>query len=275
MVQQSMKIKRMSTILLGLILCYLLLCAVAWCYQGKLIFPGSQPLTSQYRHFADRELTLVQDDVNLQGWHLENPAANHSHVLLYFGGNAEDVAGMLPILSQLPIRHIYTFNYRSYGLSDGLPSQTGFYADALAIYNHAASLHPGENVRFFVMGRSLGSAVAGYLASQKPVQGVLLLAPLKSALQNGQRTLPFVPVKWLMKHPFDLQGIAHHISAPTLMLIANNDRVIPVADSLETWQSLGGEKELIRLENVGHNNLFDNPATFEAVKRFLQQKSEI
>lgn len=273
MTHQSMKIKRMSTILLGLLICYLLLCGVAWFYQSKLIFPGSQQLTAHYQNFASREFILEQDDVTLQGWHLENLDAANSHVLFYFGGNAEDVAGMLPVLSRLPVRHVYTFNYRGYGLSDGLPSQTGFYADALAIYDRAASLHSGENVRFFVMGRSLGSAVTGYLATQKPMHGVVLLAPLKSALQNGQRTLPFVPVKWLMKHPFDLQGIASQITAPTLMLIANDDVVIPVADSLETWESLGGDKELVRLEKVGHNNLFDNPATFKAIERFLQQKA--
>lgn len=269
-----MKIKRMSTLLLGILFGYIVLCAIAWFYQGKLIFPGSQQLTSLYNNFEAQQLALVHDGVTLQGWHLENTNVDNAHVLIYFGGNAEDVAGMLPLLDKLPIRHIYTFNYRGYGLSNGLPSQTGFYTDALAIYDRAAALHTDGNSRFFVMGRSLGSAVSGYLATRRPLQGLILLAPLKSALQNGQRTLPFVPVRWLMKHPFDLQGIAADIQAPTLMLIANNDAVIPTADSLETWQSLTGPKELVRLEEVGHNNLFDNPATFTAVERFLRRHSE-
>lgn len=269
-----MKIKRMLTLFLGLLLFYLLICGVAWFYQGKLIFPGSRQLTNLYTDFEARQLSLVSDEITLQGWHLDNPDSDNHHVLIYFGGNAEDVAGMLPVLARLPVRHVYTFNYRGYGLSDGLPSQTGFYADALTIYDRAASLHNHPDSRFFVMGRSLGTAVGGYLASERPTSGLVLLAPLKSALQNGQRTLPFVPVKWLMKHPFDLQGIAHRITASTLMLIAREDAVIPEADSLETWESLAGEKTLIHLENVGHNNLFDNPATFRAVEEFIRRYSD-
>jgi pimeloyl-ACP methyl ester carboxylesterase len=264
-----MKTRPMLTILFCLIVFYLVFCALAFLFQTRLIFPRAQAQASLYTTYAPQQITLQRDNVLLQGWQLENPAAPHDMVLLYFGGNAEDVISMLPTLKKIGARFIYTFNYRGYGFSEGSPSQAALYEDALAIYDHIARQHNLDQTQVLVMGRSLGSAVAGYLATQRKTDKLVLLTPLKSATQNGQRMLPLVPVRWLIQHPFDLKAHAAQFTSPVLMLIGDADVVIPPRDSRETYAAITTPKRLVDLPGVGHNNLFDNPNALKAIHEFI------
>lgn len=237
--------------------------------QDQLLFPGADSSAGVYYRYHNSEHSLEREGIRLQGWHRRNPQGRPQQVLLYFGGNAEDGVTALPMLDSLGAEHAYTFNYRGYGQSQGKPSQAALFADALAIFDQLAQNHPqGE---FVVIGRSLGSAMAGHVASQRSLQGLILLTPLKSAKASGQRTYPFLPVGLLIRHPLDLHAIAPQIQAPSLVLIAEQDRVINPEHSLATFAALAGAKQLVRLPGVGHNNLFDNPQTLASMQAFLDQ----
>lgn len=82
------------------------------------------------------------------------------------------------MLNQLDVSQAYTYNYRGYGLSEGISSEQGIYRDALSIYRHVTEHSP--NKRLIVIGHSLGSAVAGYLASEKNIDTLILLSPISS-----------------------------------------------------------------------------------------------
>src|SRR5260370_41081884 len=89
-----------------------------------------------------------------------------SHALIYFGGNAEDVSLNMPSLSAgFPDSAIYLLHYRGYGGSSGRPSEGALFADALTLFDQVHSKHPDVDV----VGRSLGSGIAVYVASLRPV----------------------------------------------------------------------------------------------------------
>lgn len=259
----------MLTFLLVVILCYLALCALAFCWQTRLVFPRATATEAAYGQYAAHQISLSQEFILLNGWRLENPTAQKEVILLYFGGNAEDVIDLLPTLQDIGARYTYAYNYRGYGRSQGAPSQAALYADALAIYDELRRHHDLTTATVVVMGRSLGSAVAGYLASQRPVDRLVLLTPLKSALENGRRRFPILPVRWLLRHSFELELHARTISCPVLMLIGTADLVIPPADSLATYAAIRGPKELLELPGIGHNNVFDDPKALPAVREFV------
>lgn len=260
----------MLNILLFIILCYLIFCALAFLWQTRLIFPRAKGADSVYAQYAAHQINLQQEEVLLSGWRLENPAAENEAVLLYFGGNAEDVIDLLPTLQRIGPRYIYTYNYRGYGRSEGTPSEAAFYEDAQAIYDELARRHDLSASSIVVMGRSLGSAVAGYLATRRRVDKLILLTPLKSALENGRRRFPILPVKWLLQHPFALITHAERITCPVLMLIGDADVVIPPKDSLATYAAIHSPKELLELPGVGHNNVFDNPNALKRIQEFVK-----
>ena len=110
--------------------------------------------TQETHNHAVESFFLPVTGAKLKIWslHKEREAA-----IIYFGGNAEDVAGDLAGFAQLfPDYAIYLVNYRSYGGSTGKPSETALLNDALTIFDFLADNHP----HISVIGRSLGSAVA-------------------------------------------------------------------------------------------------------------------
>lgn len=264
---------RWRTWLCTLLVIYLALCGAVYLFQAALIFPGARASAGvDYRNAAD-EISLANEDVQLIGWHKENPEASNSTVIIYFGGNAEDVSWMQDTLKKMGAAHSYAFNYRGYGRSTGKPSQAALYSDALAIYDQVASNHPDPQTRFVIIGRSLGSAVAGHLANQRPTHALILLTPLKSLVDNSQRALPFLPVRWMLRHPLDLHSEAAHFSFPVLVVIAAQDQVIPPADSQATYDNIRSPKQVITIADVGHNDLFSNPAALIAVQQFLAEQA--
>lgn len=251
--------KKLRRVLISLFTLYALVCLAVYVFQDSLIFPGARANPGVYYKHANHEIKLVNAGVTLQGWHVTNTNATDNTIILYFGGNAEDVANLLPRLTKLGAAHAYTFNYRGYGLSEGKPSQVSLNSDAQAIYDYVANLHRNQHPRFIIIGRSLGSAVAGQVANQRPIDKLILLTPLNSVAQSAQRALPFLPTSWLLRHPFDLRQEAEHFSVPVLMLIAEQDKVIPMDDSLATYAAINSEKQQHIIKGVGHNNLFANP----------------
>ncbi len=148
--------------------------------------------------------------------------------LIYFGGNAEDVAGNLHELAPALPRHtLYLVNYRGYGGSTGAPTEAALFEDALAVYDAVR----GRHARIAVVGRSLGSGVAVYLAGQRPVAHLALVTPYDSIENVAKQRYPFLPVGWLLKDKFDSASRVGGLRVPTLVVIAERDGVIPRARS--------------------------------------------
>ena len=140
---------------------YLLLLFFA---QDKLIFLGAKPNHLLYNKLEHCSEDILSDNNILQGWKVNGSKPDSDSIAIYFGGNAEDTSGMLSILSQLNVKQAYTYNYRGYGLSEGITSERNICSDAVTIYNHVMNHSP--NTRLIIIGQSLGSAVAGYLKKQ-------------------------------------------------------------------------------------------------------------
>lgn len=144
--------------------------------------------------------------------------------LIYFGGNAEDVAmNYATFAAALPRRALYLVNYRGYGGSTGTPTEAALFADALAVHDYVRTRH--ANVA--VVGRSLGSGVAVHLARERPVSHLVLVTPFDSIENVAGGIYPFLPVRLLLLDKFDSAARAAGVRAPTLVVVAERDEVIP------------------------------------------------
>ncbi len=188
--------------------------------------------------------------------------------VIYFGGNAEDVFHALPEFGRfLPDHSSYLVNYRGYGGSSGNPSEQGLFADALAIYEQVRQRH--EQVA--VIGRSLGSGIAVYLAGRRPVDKLVLVTPPASALAVARTAYPFYPVALLLKDKYESIRYAAQITAPTLLLIAARDEVIPVKHSLTLFDHFPpGTAEKSIFPDAGHNDISSFPEYWEKIVDFLE-----
>jgi len=235
--------------------------------QDSLIF-HPQPLDEMQRaRIASRpgiESVFMDaaDGTRLHAWYVKGDP-----VVLYFGGNAEEVSWMLDHAARhTPGIGWLLVDYRGYGSSGGSPSEKVLIEDALRWYDRFRAK------KTYVFGRSLGSGVAVQLAAARPVAGVILVAPFDSLVEVGKRHYPFLPVGFMLKHRFDSVSVAPKIDAPLLCIVATEDEIIPAAHAKRLYDAWRGDKRWVGLEGAGHNST-DNAANYwTSITAFLQQK---
>lgn len=254
----------------------LVISAVLYFMQERLIFPGAHLGEMQRdairQRFGDREIELeVADGVTLHGWFVAAEGEGPRPLLIYFGGNAEEVSGLLEHRERLAGWSLMLFNYRGFGLSGGKAGEAALIRDAKAIYDHARQLPQVDERRIVAWGRSLGTGVAVRLASARPLAGVILTTPYDSITAVAQRRYPFVPIAWLIRHPFDSASHAGELETPMLSLVAGTDRVIPPEHGRALSDAWQGEHHTLVIEEADHNSIHHFPEYWLNIRRFLER----
>lgn len=241
----------------------------AYLAQDQLIFLRRPLGDSERRAIAARHPDVEEvflpaaDGTRLHAWHVK--ASTPAPLVIYFGGNAENVAWMLDELPQHDMRASWLLvDYRGYGASGGAPSERALVGDAFLWYDHAAK----SGARLYLAGRSLGSGVAVQLAGQRRFEGVILITPFDSLVAVAERHYRVLPVRWLLRHRFDSLSIAPRIAAALLCLVATQDEVIPPEHARRLHDAWGGPKQWVTLR-AGHNSVDEQPEYWESMREFL------
>jgi len=247
-------------------------------YQERMLFYPTPPAISVPRPAgADVETVrlVAADGVSLSGWFVGNRAGQRGGrvpLIIYFGGNAEDVSWFVGMADRFPGHSLLVLNYRGYGGSGGRPGESALFADALLAYDYASQRSDLDPLRFVAMGRSLGSGVAVYLASQRRLAGLILVTPYDSVRALAQSIYPWLPVGLLLKHPFDSLSRAGKLSTPLLCLVAEKDQVIPQAHSRRLFEAWGGsDKHWVEVRKADHDDVSERPHYWEEIAVFLDR----
>ena len=241
--------------------------------QDRMIFfprPIAEARRAQIREAAPGVASIfltAADGTRLHAWHVM--AGEDAPLVVYFGGNAEDVSWMIgQARARAPGVAWLLTDYRGYGASEGAPGERALAADAFAWFDYAAAHLNARPV--YVFGRSLGSALAVRLAAERRVEGVILVAPFDSLTAVAQHYYRFLPVRLLLRHPFDSLSLAPRIAAPLLCLVATADEIIPAERSRRLYEAWGGAKTWVALEGAGHNSTDDSRLFWESIRRFIR-----
>ena len=190
--------------------------------------------------------------------------------ILYFGGNGEAIQQNRASFTQwFPGTTTYLLAYRGYGASDGAPEETLLFANALALYDDVHTAHPGMPIS--VIGRSLGSGVASYVASRRPVTRLALVTPFDSMVEVAQARYPWLPVRTLVKDRYESNRYLATFRGPVLMVRAGRDQVIGWARTQALIDALSRPPQVLELPEAGHNSVQEFPAYVQALENFLQR----
>lgn len=264
---------------------------IVYLAQDSLIF-YRQPLSEARRaevvkRFPAATEVFIQakDGTRQHAWHVQvsgaAPGRAPAPLVIYFGGNAEEVSWMLdrigdpridPVHGETPGVGWLLVDYRGYGLSEGAPGEKTLVADALQWFDHARTLPAVDAKRIYVLGRSLGSGVAVALAAERPLAGLILATPYDSLAAVAKRHYWYTPVDLLLKHRFDSIALAPKLKQPLLCLIAERDEVIPAVHGERLFEAWGGAKRRVLLQEAGHNSIDAHPLFWPAIRDFLAQK---
>jgi uncharacterized protein len=119
-----------------------------------------------------------------------------------------------------------------------------------------------------VIGRSLGSGVAVHLASERPVERLILVTPYDSLLNIASTQFGFFPLRWLMLDKFESWRYAEKITAPTHIIAAQSDEVIPTASTAAQYKYFPQSvATLTTIPNADHNTIADSPDYIPLLQR--------
>ncbi|WP_254276682.1 alpha/beta hydrolase [Halomonas sp. 3H] len=275
--------------LVGIALVYLLVVALAWAFQERLLYlphMGREPIgTPADRGLAWSPVTLeTEDGLALDAWWLphERPRAS----LLFLHGNAGNLSHRLDSLAQFHRLglSVLILDYRGYGRSEGRPSEEGLALDARAGWRwlrEAAGLAPEEIVLF---GRSLGAAVAAELTMTLEAEGleedgpaaVILESPFRSVPKLGQRLYPFLPARWLARVSHDTEAHVQGVEAPLLVIHSRDDEIIPFSEGEAVYRAARDPKRLLEIRG-GHNTGFleSEPDYSAGIDAFLTELAHL
>lgn len=189
-----------------------------------------------------------------------------SPVILYFHGNGEVVSDYVYFWDDYKAIGVslLVVDYRGYGWSTGRPLTTKMLPDAEVVADklpkilEAAGVN--QDVPIFIMGRSLGSAPAIYLALTKAnlFKGLIvesgyadapsLFGRLGIVIPDGMRKDDLLPINNVSK--------MKRVTLPLLIIHGEIDNLIPLSHGKENFTaSPVADKQLLVISGAGHNNL--------------------
>lgn len=244
-----------------LVLLYFMVAGLLYLMQDKLLYSPSDAVAHDYT-----EKLIESEGLNLKVVVLNE---GKEKALLYFGGNSESVLSLAEKRAEnFSDYTVYLVNYRGYGGNSGKPSREALYADALVAYDTFKK----EHTEIFLMGRSLGSGVASYVASQREVKKLVLITPFDTLVNVVQSKYPMYPIEWMLKDKYDnVENLSKAKETEVLVVIAEGDKIIPNEQSMALVESLGKKNVQVEvIKGQSHNSISHAENYFSLLNGFFK-----
>ena len=237
---------------------YIILAGFLFVFQSHYVYyperalladPSGVGLDFESVHFE------TEDGVKLSAWFI--PSDNARGVILFCHGNAGNISHRLEsiqIFHQLGLS-VCIFDYRGYGQSEGSPTEQGTYQDAEAAWRYLTETRQVEPDQIIVFGRSLGGAVAAWLAqSHRP--GALILESTFTSVPDIAATLyPYLPVRFFSRFQYNTAEYLGGIDCPVLIVHSRDDEIMPFSHGRQLFEIAREPKELLEIYGT-HNEGF-------------------
>lgn len=210
---------------------------------------------------------LQRGAIDLRGW-LTNPRFARDTLLLYYGGNAEDVYYNIDEYQDIQAATLFVA-YRGYGPSSGKPGEAEFFDDALAVFDDVVKRYQPKAI--YLVGRSLGTGIACHVAARRPVRGAVLITPYDSIRNVAATHYPWLPTGRLLKHPFVSLDALPAIRCPLLVIYGGRDTVIPPRHTENLIAHIQGEKEVVFIPQAEHGTITMYPEFWRSILQFLNR----
>ncbi len=242
---------------------YCLLVALLGCasVQRKLIYfpPVLDSSTVAEAAHAENLEPWKGPDGKLIGWQrlcASQPAVGHVVIFHGNGDGAFQCAHYADTIQQVAALDVYILEYPGYADRPGKPSEHSLYAAA----DEAADTLP-TNRPTYLIGESLGTGVATYLAARRPelIAGIVLLGAYTKFADVAHVHYPWLPVRLLLYDRFPSEDYLRQYHGPVAMVVAGNDRVVPPDLGRGLYHGYAGPKRIWDFPGQGHGDVMTQP----------------
>ncbi|MGE4294802.1 MAG: alpha/beta hydrolase [Campylobacterales bacterium] len=243
---------------------YMAITFVLYRMQDRLIFHPKFSRLVPYNTPKTQLLTLTAPDgVKLEGFWKKSGSKT---LLLWFEGNSDNVHQVLPLIEPLGGVDVAALNYRGYGESEGVPGENALFEDAVLLYDTLAKRYS----RIILLGRSLGTGVAAFLAAQRPADGLILITPYDSVRALARERFVVFPLGFLVRHPFESVRHLRGNTIATAVLEVIGDRVIPNRRTRALIDSLENPVLYEQIEGCTHGNVESDERFLPFIRKALE-----
>lgn len=248
--------------------------------DSNLYFPMLYPMgywnAQSYGLTVEDVFLTAADGTKLHGWWV--PGQEDAPTMLFFHANAGNITHRIDNLMRWQKRGLNTFilDYRGYGRSEGTPDEAGIYQDAEAAYAYVCETRGTDPKQTVLFGRSLGGAVAFYIASKLPAAGVIVESTFTSLPDLAALFFPGQDAQ-LFQGQYESIERVKHLTMPLLLVHGTRDDLVPVEQGKRLFAAhpgrIGKQKQLYLIEDAGHNDTYyvGGEKYFETLERFIRQ----
>lgn len=251
--------KRGIIVLLSL---YVIACALLYFFQEKMLFhPETVAKSVRYSYDSNftEEFYEVEKGIELNSLLFKADSLKGKQGKLIFfihgnGGNLKTLGGIAPTFTDKGY-DCFLYDYRGYGKSDGsITSEADLFSDAQILYDHMKRLYSEKDI--IIVGYSIGTGIASWLASNNSPRKLILEAPYFSMRDIMDRQYPIFP-KFLLQYPLESNIYLNETTCPIFIFHGDKDEAIPFISSQKLKKSIP-TVELFRLKGLGHTGFSEN-----------------
>lgn len=269
------------TALITLLAGYIAICAFVFIGQSRyLYYPDPDiGLTPSYYNLCHENVFLKTDDEeNIHGWFvhstnnsnvktLTRPDTSNTVTVLFCHGNAGNIGDRvysIKTFCDLGL-DVFIFDYRGYGRSSGTASEQGTYRDAWAAWRYLVDEKGISPDRILIFGRSLGGAVAAWLA-EKVNPGMLVLESTFTSVPDMARHMfPFLPSKFLCRFKYNTIDVIAKIRCPVIIAHSQDDEMIPIQHGKRLFERAAQPKKLVLMNGTHNSGGIDADSSYKSI----------
>lgn len=255
-----------------ILIAYACIGIAAYYLQDKVLF-HPEPLPSDYTFqfdisFTEMNIPVNQEDtVSLISFH---PPGRSKGTLIYYHGNMKNIEYYFPQIKDLVARgyEVWVPDYPGYGKSRGGRTEKKMLDQAMLVYKKAASVTSPDSI--IIYGKSLGTGIAAYVASNASPRLLILETPYYSIPELFRFYLPVYPVKQMSNYQIPTYLFLQSVSSRVIMFHGTEDEVIPFKNAVKLEKFMKPGDLFIPIKGGRHNNLPSSSQYQEILQRELQ-----
>jgi len=238
--------------------------------QVKFFFPGARlPENYVYNFLVEfNEVSIkTKDSVLLSA--ILFKADSSKGVILYLHGNTDALNKWGYVSKTYTDLHydLFMFDYRGYGKSQGIiKNEAQLYSDVQVAYNYLMRYYREDKI--IVLGYSIGTGPAAYLAANNHPKELILQAPYYSLPDAIHHLRPSFDTTKIAFH-FNTYQFLSKTTVPVFIFHGDQDKMFYYGSSVKLEAFFKHGDELITLKGDGHLFMDQNPVYLDSLKRIL------
>lgn len=204
----------------------------------------------------------------------ESIPKQYNGTILFCHGNTGDISQRIDsfrLFNSLGL-DVFIFDYRGFGQSTGTPSEKGTYLDAEGAWEYLTRKLKVKPEEIIIFGRSLGGAMASYLAQKYQPRGLILESTFTSIPELVPSVLRFRYFKLPIRYKYDTRRRLKSIHCPVLVIHSPDDEIIPYFHGQALFEAAKEPKQFIRITGEHPYGYLNKKWLYlEGLKEFLGQ----